>query len=141
MSDNLSAFLVFLCFFLFFLEFKKQKPRGNYLILLGILAGFSALVRVGNALVVPIFSLGFFLEKRIKEGFLVGAFFFFTFLPQLIYNFLFFGSPLRFGYEVYTGQTIFSFFSLNRLGLIFQKAIFYIPGFIFLVFFSIVFFS
>ena len=139
-SDSLSAFLVFLCFFLFFLEFKRQKPRGNYLILLGILAGFSALVRIGNALIVPIFILGWLLKKRIKEAFLVGMFSLFSFLPQLIYNFSFFGSPLKFGYEVYSGQTVSSFFSFNRFVLIFQKANFYIPGFIFLFLGVIIFF-
>ena len=140
MSDSLSAFLVFLCFFLFFLEFKKEKPRENYLILLGILAGFSALVRISNALIVPIFILGFLLRKKIKEAFLVGASSSFSFLPQLIYNFLFFGSPFKFGYEVYMEKNISSLFSLDRLLLIFQKAYFYIPGFIFLLLGGIIFF-
>ena len=139
-SDNLSAFLVFLCFFLFFLEFQKQKPRESYLILLGILAGFSALVRTSNVLIVPIFLLGWLLKKRVKEAFLVGAFSFFSFLPQLIYNFLFLGSPFTFVYQSYLNRSIISLFSLERLITIFEKASSYIPGFIFLALFSIVFF-
>ncbi|MBA7702252.1 hypothetical protein ES703_111012 [subsurface metagenome] len=139
-SDPLSAFLVYLCFFLFFIGLVKNNPKYSLLMLVGILSGFSVMVRISNILIVGIFILGWLLRKRIKEAVLIGGFSFFTILPQLIYNYIFFGSPLKTGYQVYLSHypNVFSMFSLARWPIIFEKANFYIPGFIFLLPFFII---
>jgi len=99
LSDPLSAFLVFLCFFLFFRELEREKPRPSFLILLGILSGFSALVRIGNILLPAVITFVCLLKKKFKEAITISSFSFLTFLPQLIYNQKFFGHFLKFGYE------------------------------------------
>ncbi len=132
-SDSLSAFLVYFCFYLFLIEFNKSHARKSSLMLLGILSGFATLVRIGNILFIGIFILGWLLKRRIKEPLLLGVFSFLLFLPQLIYNYIFFASPLRFGYEVYSGQSLSSVFSISRWIHLFERASFYIPGFIFLL--------
>lgn len=131
-SDPLSAFLVYLCFFLFLTEFYKDNARYSMLVLLGIVAGFAGLVRISNVLIVGIFVLAWLLKRKIKEALLIGGFSFFIILPQLIYNYIFFDFPLRFGYEVYWGRSIDSVFSLIRWTYLFNKASSYIPGFLFL---------
>jgi len=136
-SDPLSAFLVYLCFFLFFFELSKNNPRKSILMLLGILSGFSALVRVGNLLIIGLFILGWLMRKKLKEAVLMASFSFFTLLPQFIYNHIFFGFPWRFAYEAYyqveQGQGVLSMFSLSRWLHLLERAYFYIPEFLYLL--------
>lgn len=139
-SDPLSGFLVYLGFFLFFTELEKDKPRFSFLILLGILSGFSILVRVGNILVPTIFTFIWLVKKKFREAATISSFSFLTFSPQFIYNQVIFGHFLRFGYETlapvkegFYYKNLISMFSLKRWFLLFEKANFYIPLFIYLL--------
>lgn len=139
-SDPLSTFSVYLCFFLFFIEINKESPRFSRVFLMGILSGLSALVKLGNILIIGIFILGWLLRKRVKEACLTGIFAFLIFLPQLFYNQEFFGSPFTFGYQSYDDYpSIFSLFSFNRLFGIFEKVYLKVPILIWILPFLIIF--
>lgn len=141
-TDSLSAFLVYFCFYLFLKESDKENPKVSLLILLGILSGFAALVRIANILIIGIFALVWLLRKRIKEFFLVVAVPFFILLPQFIYNQTFFGSPLTFGHRVYSGYSnIFALFSFYRWFGIFEAVYFKAPILIYILPFLVIFLS
>lgn len=139
-ADPLSAFLIFLCFYLFLKELDKEKPRRSLLILLGILSGFSVLVRIANILIVAIFALAWLLRKRIKEMFLAVIVPFLILLPQFIYNQKFFGSPITFGYQTYGDYSnIFGLFSFQRWLELYETIYFKSPILIYLLPFLIIF--
>ncbi|MBI4919693.1 hypothetical protein HY838_00070 [Candidatus Azambacteria bacterium] len=101
LSDYLSLFFILLTMWLSIKFIKRLKTENGNLyrsaIILGAIAGITALVRPPN-LVIPAFLFFFVLySKKIKTAFLLGISSFFTYLPQLIYNTHFFGRPWLFG--------------------------------------------
>lgn len=104
LSDYLSACFILLTMWLAikFTARLKNMESGLYnpVILLGIAAGITALVRPPN-LAIPAFLFFFFLYlKKFRTAFILGFSAFLAYLPQLIYNTYFFGKPWLFGNPV-----------------------------------------
>ncbi|MCF7835512.1 MAG: hypothetical protein K9M15_00075 [Candidatus Marinimicrobia bacterium] len=100
MSDSFSAFLS--CLILFLFVFSLLKNKGFfYFSLLGFLSGYAMMVRISNIVIPFTISLVILIycRDKIKKLFFFTAFALVGFLPQFIYNFVFFGSPISFGYE------------------------------------------
>ncbi len=150
-SDPLSLFLILLCFYLFFLYFKNKDHKLSLIILLGIVTGFSVLVRISNILLLPIITVALIcvskscdrrilkrLWQKVKSTLVFGFFFGLTLIPQFIYNFLFFGNPLKTGYQQKGREDMLSFFSSERFIEVLTKANSFFPGFIFIILGAIV---
>lgn len=140
-ADPLSAFLALLYFYLFFSEIDKKNPRNSVLILIGLIGGFAAMVKVIHILLVFVIVLGWFLKKRIKEATLVAISAAFAFLPQLIYNLTFFGSPFYFAMIPAIRSEYGELFSFSKWVWMFNKIYFYRPIVICLLPFFIIFFA
>ncbi len=101
MSDQPAAFFVLLVLFLLLIAERKKIGLFFYA-LIGFFAGFSAMVRITNVVIVAAAALAIFFferEKKYRKLFFCGLFSFLGFLPQFVYNALFFGSPASFGYQ------------------------------------------
>ncbi len=145
MADEPAAFFALLVLFLLLIAERKKIGLVFYS-LLGFFAGYSAMIRVSNIVIVLASALVIFiyeLNKKFKKLFFYCFFAFFAFLPQLIYNFVFLGSPLSFGYqkEYYTdwfavGSASGPMWELSNFLHLFQRAIDYslfaIPAFLIL---------
>lgn len=142
-SDPLSAVLVFFCLFYFIDKLKKQDITLCWVIFLGLLLGFSAMVRIPNVLLMAVFGLALLFQKRIKQVVAFSLASLFALLPQFIYNWRLFGSPFQFGYAEKTlsfGGTLLGAFSLDRLLVVPFKGQQLIPGFWFLALAGLIFF-
>jgi hypothetical protein len=98
-SDPLSTFLLILAFYLLLREFKE--PRRPRLISLGLILGLAMMVRPTNAIAVALFGLALLGKRRFKDAVLFGGAALFAFVPQLIYDYIFYGSPLKIGFYGY----------------------------------------
>lgn len=101
MADQPATFLAGLILLLLLLAERKKFGMVFYS-LIGFLAGFSAMVRVTNIVFAAAAGLIIFLyesEKKYRKLFFYGLFALLGFLPQFLYNFVFFGSPISFGYQ------------------------------------------
>jgi len=130
-SEALSAILVYLSSLLFLIAIGKKKTSNISLFFLGASAGYSVLIRVPNVFIVGIITLGLVLKRRTIEAIKVALVSFFFFLPQLIYNQIYYGFFLRFGQQAFPTdyQNLFSFRSLNLgrwIGVL-QRAYYYAP--------------
>ncbi len=104
LSDYLSAFMIPLTMWLAIKFTARLKNMENGLnnpaILLGAIAGITALVRPPN-LAIPAFLFFFLLyRKEIKVALIFSVSAFIAYLPQLVYNVYFFGKPWLFGNPV-----------------------------------------
>jgi len=99
LSDPPSMFFSVLATYIFLLS---RERNGRLLaVLAGAMIGFASLIRISNLLLVAVFIFMLIYEKRFKNLAYVAVTAFLVFSPQLIYNSLFFGSPLAFGYQYY----------------------------------------
>lgn len=101
MADQPAAFFALLILFLMLIAERKKVGLFFYS-LVGFLAGYSAMIRISNIVIVLTAVLIIFLyelDKKYKKLFFYGLFAILGFLPQFVYNALFFGSPVSFGYQ------------------------------------------
>jgi len=99
-ADYLSAILVYSGFYLFIKKFNAEKLNIVAIIAISAFLSSAALVRVANILYLPVIFFILIWLKKYKESFIFGTVSFLIYLPQWIYNFYFFGSPLMYGYRV-----------------------------------------
>ncbi len=102
MADQPAAFFALLILFLLLIAERKRFGMFFYSIV-GFLAGFSTMVRVTNVVIAAAAGLVIFLceaDKKYRKLFFYGLSAFLGFLPQFLYNTVFFGSPISFGYQV-----------------------------------------
>jgi hypothetical protein len=97
LSDGPATLFALLTIYLFVRTIGPRDSRRAY-VLLGLVAGFSVMVRPTNCFAVIAIFTGLLVARRIPEAFTVIAFAFIAFLPQLLYNEHAFGGLLRFGY-------------------------------------------
>jgi hypothetical protein len=99
LSDPLSTLLLILAFYLLLRELKEpHRPR---LVSLGLILGLAMLVRPTNIITVAIFGLALLGKRRFKDAILFGGAALLVFAPQLLYNHILFGSPLKIGFYGY----------------------------------------
>lgn len=101
MADQPAAlFSLLVLFLLLVAERKKAEPF--FYALVGFVAGYSAMVRISNIVIVFAAALVIFIYesgKKYKKLIFYSVFSLIGFLPQFIYNVVFFGSPIKFGYQ------------------------------------------
>lgn len=100
MSDYLSALLIYAGFYLFIKKFNDNKLTVLSVSAIGAVISAAALVRIANILYLPLFFLILIWLKKYRESVGFTAVSFLVYLPQWIYNFYIFGSPLIYGYRV-----------------------------------------
>ncbi len=101
MADEPAAFFASLILFLLLVAGRKNFGPVFYS-LLGFIAGFSAMVRITNIVIVAATALIIFLyeaSRKYKNLFFYCSSVLIAFLPQFMYNTVFFGSPISFGYQ------------------------------------------
>lgn len=94
LSDPPSTFLVLLAMYTFLISLDKKDSR--YPFLTGIFFGLATLLRPLNVGLAILFLLFYLYKKRLKNVFLFIGSSFFVILPQFIYNWYFYGSPIKF---------------------------------------------
>lgn len=99
-ADYLSAILVYLGFYLFIKKFNSGQIDLNNFVLLGVVLGAAALVRMANILYLPLILLFLFSFRKWRQSFGLALASFLVYLPQWIYNWYFFGSPFIYGYRI-----------------------------------------
>ncbi|MFH1990703.1 MAG: hypothetical protein ABIJ19_02500 [Patescibacteria group bacterium] len=139
-ADYLSAVLLFLGFYLFIKKFNAEKLTIISVILIGIFVSAAALVRVANILYLPLVFLILIWLKKYRESAVFGAASFLVYLPQWIYNFYFFGSPLTYGYRIkelsghgLETELLGGWFSFDNVLIFFEKVWQNLPVFIWLL--------
>ncbi|MFH1048242.1 MAG: hypothetical protein V1732_01110, partial [Patescibacteria group bacterium] len=138
-ADYLSAILVYSGFYLFIKKFNRNNLGFIGVVLIGALISAAALVRVANILYLPLIFLILIWLKKYKESFVFGLASFLIYLPQWIYNFHFFGSPLVYGYRVPSigfdagTKVLGDWISLDNVFLFFDKIWQNLPAFIWIL--------
>lgn len=101
LSDPPSAFLVLLAIYVFLISLDKENII--FPLLTGISFGLAILVRPGNIGLAVLFFLFYLYKIKLKNLFLFISGSLFVALPQFIYNWHFYGSPIKlttlFAYE------------------------------------------
>ena len=98
MSDPLSSFIALLIFCLFLLGLKRNYGWPLYAFL-GFIGGYSMIVRLSNVVVLAVVGAVVLWRREWRRFSFFAVFSMLGFLPQLIYNSAFFGSPIKFGYQ------------------------------------------
>lgn len=139
-ADYLSAVLLYLGFYLFIKRFNTEKLTIISVILISAFISAAALVRVANILYLPLIFLILIWLKKYRESVAFGAASFLIYLPQWIYNFYFFGSPLTYGYRIkeLSGhgpetELLGGWFSFDNVLIFFEKVWQNLPVFIWLL--------
>lgn len=139
-ADYLSAVLLYFGFYLFI---KKYNTGGLNLVFAsatGAIIAAAALARVANILYLPLIFLILIWLKKYKESAGFGVVAFLIYLPQWIYNFYFFGSPLTYGYRIreFSGhgeemEVLGGWFSLNNVAIFFERIWLNLPALIWIL--------
>ena len=99
-ADYLSAILVYFGFYLFIKKYNSGGLNLLFALAIGATVAAAALTRVANILYLPLIFLILIWIKQYRESIGFGFAAFLVYLPQWIYNFYFFGSPLTYGYRI-----------------------------------------
>ena len=99
-ADYLSAVLLYFGFYLFIKKYNSGGLNLFFASAVGAVIAAAALARVANILYLPLIFLILTLLKKYRESIGFGFAAFLVYLPQWIYNFYFFGSPLTYGYRI-----------------------------------------
>lgn len=136
-ADYLSAVLLYSGFYLFIKKFNDNKINLFSATVIGALLAAAALTRVANILYLPLIFLVIVWLKKYRESIGFGFAAFLIYLPQWIYNFYFFGSPLTYGYrsQALSGfgpqTSIFGdWFSFNNVLIFFERVWLNLPALI-----------
>lgn len=139
MTDPLSAFLTLLIFCLLIRSLDVERSW-QYYSFLGFLGGYAMMVRLSNIVVLAIVVLVMIIRHNWRKlpSFVLSAIA--GFLPQFIYNYNFFGSPIRFGYQkeyqawIQIGAAVRPVFSIDNFTHLIARAAHYswltVPAFI-----------
>ena len=138
-ADYLSAILVYFGFYLFIKRYNAGGINLVFASAIGVIIAAAALARVANILYLPlIFLILIWLKKyRASIGFGVAAFL--VYLPQWIYNFYFFGSPLTYGYRIPSigfdpgSEIIGDWLSFENLLVFFEKIWLNLPALVWIL--------
>ncbi|MDO8574882.1 MAG: hypothetical protein Q7R61_01250 [bacterium] len=138
-ADYLSAILVYFGFYLFIKRYNTGNINLVFASAIGVIIAAAALVRVANILYLPlIFLILIWIKKyRASIGFGVAAFL--VYLPQWVYNFYFFGSPLTYGYRIPSigfdsgSEIIGDWLSFENLSIFFEKIWLNLPILVFIL--------
>ncbi|MBI2405083.1 hypothetical protein HYV22_02795 [Candidatus Gottesmanbacteria bacterium] len=141
MSDPLSSFFTLSIFCLLLWSLKRDSGLPFYSFL-GFLGGYSMMVRLSNIVVLAIVGAVILWRFEWKKLLFFSAFSMLGFLPQLMYNSAFFGSPIKFGYQqeyvswIAIGAAARPIFSIENFMHLVARATQYswlaIPAFIFI---------
>ena len=99
-ADYLSAVLLYLGFYIFIKRYNSGRLNLLFVSAVGAIIAAAALVRVANILYLPLIFLILIWLKKYRESINFSAVAFLIYLPQWVYNFYFFGSPLTYGYRI-----------------------------------------
>ena len=118
LSDPLALILTYGIIFLFGLTSKKNHTSSQYIwIAIGLLCGALTITRLSGLLLLIVILLLLILQGNHKQAVTVALLSACFIIPQLIYNYHFFGSPLRTGYQVFdpnASQGWFNFIYLTN---------------------------
>ena len=101
MAEPLATLLSLLILFLFLQKLKKGTVAVDY-VWLGLLTGFSMMVRMSNVTIaVTVFSAILLYEwgGKYRKLLYYSLSALIGFIPQFLFNFYFYGSPISFGYQ------------------------------------------
>ena len=108
MTETLSVFFaLFVCWMLLKVIYLNSGRQMLLLLFLGIIIGFSVLVRLTNCLLIPPLLISFLFGKKskawsvLKKETLILFGIFLALIPLFLYQFYTFDSPLRTGYQVW----------------------------------------
>lgn len=138
-ADYLSAVLIYFGFYLFIKKFKQNNLNLIGVAVIGALISVAALVRVVNIFYLPLIFIFLIWLKKYRASISFGITAFLVYLPQWIYNFYFFGSPLTYGYRIPSigfdsgSKIIGDWLSLNNTFLFFGRIWQNIPVFIWIL--------
>jgi len=94
LTDPPATFFILLAIYTFLISLDKKNVI--YPLLTGISFGWATLIRPGNVIMAVLFLSFYLYERKLKHLILFVSSSFFILLPQFIYNWLFYGSPLKF---------------------------------------------
>lgn len=144
-ADYLSAILLYSGFYWFIKKFNDNKISFFSAAIIGALLSAAALTRVANILYLPLVFLILLWLKKYRESIAFGAAAFIIYLPQWVYNFYFFGSPLTYGYRIQElsghgleTKIIGGWLSLNNVVIFFERIWLNLPALIFILPFLII---
>lgn len=139
-ADYLSAIFLYSGFYLFIKKFNDNKLGLLSSAVIGAIIAVAALTRVANILYLPLIFLVFIWLKKYRESISFGFAAFLIYLPQWVYNFYFFGSPLTYGYRIQElsghgleTKIIGGWFSLNNVAIFFERIWLNLPALIFIL--------
>ena len=127
-ADYLSAILLYFGFYLFIKKYNSGDLSLFFASAVGAIIAAVALTRVANILYLPLIFLVLIWLRRYWASIIFSVAAFLIYLPQWIYNFYFFGSPLTYGYRIQElsghgleTKIIGGWFSLNNVAVFFEK--------------------
>jgi hypothetical protein len=116
LSDPLALTLTYGIIFLFGLASKKNHTSSPYIwITIGLLCGALTITRLSGLLLPVVILLLLILQGNHKQAVTVALLSVCFTIPQFIYNYHFFGSPLRTGYNIFARNASQGFFSFINL--------------------------
>ncbi len=107
LSDPPSTFFVLLGIYLFLISLEREDFK--FTVGSALIIGFAALIRIGNALLFGILITTYLFKKQWRLALCFGVFIFIAFMPQFLYNWYVFGSPLVHGLQKGTLETMMQY--------------------------------
>lgn len=138
-ADYLSAVLVYFGFYMFIKKYNSGSLNFAFATAIGVIIAAAALTRVANILYLPLIFLTLLWIKKYRASIGFGVAAFLVYLPQWIYNFYFFGSPLIYGYRIPSigfdpgSEIIGDWLSFENLSLFFEKIWLNLPILVFIL--------
>jgi len=139
-ADYLSALLLYFGFYIFIKKYNSGGLNLFFASAAGAIIAVAALVRIANILYLPLIFLILIWFKKYRESIGFGIASFLVYLPQWIYNFYFFGSPLTYGYRIQElsghgleTKLLGGWFSFKNVLIFFSKIWQNLPAFIWIL--------
>ena len=139
-ADYLSAVLLYFGFYLFIKKYNSGGLNLFFVSAIGAIVAAAALARVANILYLPLIFLILTSLKKYRESIGFGFAAFLVYLPQWIYNFYFFGSPLTYGYRIrelsghgLETKILGGWFSFNNVVIFFERVWLNLPALIWIL--------
>lgn len=139
-ADYLSAVLLYFGFYLFIKKYNSGYLNLFFVSAIGAIIAAAALVRVANILYLPMIFLILIWLKKYRESIGFGSVAVLVYLPQWIYNFYFFGSPLTYGYRIkglsghgFETEIFGGWFSFNNVVIFFEKVWLNLPALVWIL--------
>lgn len=127
-ADYLSAILLYFGFYLLIRKYNYNSLNFYSTTVISVVFAAAALVRVANILYLPLIFLILFFIKKYHQSFTFGIIASLVYLPQLIYNSYFFGSPFTYGYRIQElsghgleTKILGGWLSINNVYIFFEK--------------------